>query len=280
MSTDLRVAVVLPLYKPDFNEYEKISFLLADHVLANHTRVIVKPHSLNLKFSGWTLFSFDDWFFRSHNNYSQLLLDIDFYTQFKDFDYILIYQLDSLVLSDRLLEWCQKQYDYIGPLWDRNEIEFWENVTWNYVDFGCGNGGFSLRKVSSCIEALRGAIAEAQRALGKDTSLCSFGDMIQRYSSLLHKGKVFSNNEDMFWGFWANRFKGDFKLGSLEDSLAFGFEYNPEKCLTMNHGELPFGAHAWFKFKESREFWLRLLNERFDLEQLIKEFDGKRFRNG
>lgn len=272
MPTEPKVAVVLPVYKPDLNEYEKISFRLVDQVLSAHPRFLIKPYSLDLEFPGWLSARFDNHFFSSHNNYSQLLLDIDFYRRFEAFDYILVYQLDSLVLSDQLLYWCNRQYDYIGPLWDRQEIEKWEKVTWNYVDFGCGNGGFSLRRVAACIEVLNLAIVEAEAVLGLDAELGSFGDIIQRYSKHLHKNKIFSNNEDMFWGFLAGQHKPDFKLGSLKDALAFGFEYNPQKCLEMNEYLLPFGAHAWFKFQEPRKFWLQVLEHKFDLQQLSQDF--------
>ena len=60
----------------------------------------------------------------------------------------MIYQLDCLVFSDKLLEWCELDYDYIGaPL----------PVSKSDPDKGlsrAGNGGLSLRKAKSFLKVL------------------------------------------------------------------------------------------------------------------------------
>lgn len=52
------------------------------------------------------------------------MLSAEFYDRFAAYEYVLIYQLDAFVFADRLAEFCQMGYDYIGapvrrltPLW-------------------------------------------------------------------------------------------------------------------------------------------------------------------
>jgi hypothetical protein len=75
------------------------------------------------------------------------MCSIGFYEVFRQYEYMLIYQLDCWVFRDELEMWCDKGYDYIGaPFF----------VKW-FVDRGIyvGNGGFSLRKISNIIEYLK-----------------------------------------------------------------------------------------------------------------------------
>ena len=49
--------------------------------------------------------------------YNRLMMSEQFYRAFEGYEYILIYQLDCLVFSNALEEWCRKGYDYIGAPW-------------------------------------------------------------------------------------------------------------------------------------------------------------------
>lgn len=42
------------------------------------------------------------------------MLEADFYRRFGKYKYMLIYQLDAFVFSDKLLDFCEMGYDYIG----------------------------------------------------------------------------------------------------------------------------------------------------------------------
>jgi hypothetical protein len=59
--------------------------------------------------------------------------------------------------------------------------------------------------------------------------------------------------EDRFWSWKGNLYYPEFKIAPVSEALKFAFEIAPRKCLTLNHGQLPFGAHAWFRY--DREFW-------------------------
>ena len=59
--------------------------------------------------------------------------------------------------------------------------------------------------------------------------------------------------EDVFWGTMAVTVDPTFKVAPFKTCLQFGFEGNPCLFLEKNHGELPFGGHAWPRY--DREFW-------------------------
>lgn len=137
------VCIVVPVYKEVLNIFEEISFKQLCNVLSVYSIILVGPDSLNTgsydEIAGRKLKKEDffDSYFKNKATYSQLLLTEQFYKRFDDFDYMLIYQLDAFVFSDRLAEFIDMGYDYIGaPLisdeWSRCHV---------------GNGGFSLRKI-------------------------------------------------------------------------------------------------------------------------------------
>ena len=45
-------------------------------------------------------------FFKTLKAYNQLMMSTEFYKMFSDFDYILIYELDAFVFSDKLEYFC------------------------------------------------------------------------------------------------------------------------------------------------------------------------------
>ena len=87
-------------------------------------------------------------FFGSTAATNRLMLSREFYGTFSHYSYILIYQLDALVLSDQLVQWCETGLDYVGAPWLKCEVTPWVNEP------AVGNGGFSLRKVPSFLEVL------------------------------------------------------------------------------------------------------------------------------
>lgn len=88
---------------------------------------------------------FNEQYFDSVKSYNELMLSVDFYRSFREYQYMLIYQLDAFVFEDQLEYWCNKGYDYIGAPWIKANKKFHPT---------CGNGGFSLRKIDSFIQLL------------------------------------------------------------------------------------------------------------------------------
>ena len=90
----------------------------------------------------------DDAFFTSVSSYSRLMLSKQFYQDFRNYEYLLVYQLDCLVFADHLEQWCNQGYDYIGAPLFRVKGQPESGFS------GACNGGFSLRKVNSFLQVL------------------------------------------------------------------------------------------------------------------------------
>ena len=84
--------------------------------------------------------------FKSVTTYDQMLTKPYLYNMFKEYEYMLITQPDVIIFKDEIQYWIEKDIDYIGAhgllIPDHN------------YNFYVGNGGISLRKISSFIEAL------------------------------------------------------------------------------------------------------------------------------
>lgn len=150
-------------------------------VLKDYSLVIVKPESLNirtilLKYPMLKTESFSDEHFVSLRSYNKLVLIPSFYLRFRQYQYMLIYQLDAYVFKDELLYWANKGYDYIGAPWipnvkvlqdERSQRKLLREYAWYMITgsekrtkeeafrYQVGNGGFSLRKISKMVKVTR-----------------------------------------------------------------------------------------------------------------------------
>ena len=146
-----KAIIVIPVYKTSLSETEQVSLEQVRRILRSYPICFAIPNSLSPVGSfmeGARIEQFDDCYFVSKNSYSEMMLSTDFYRRFTDYEYMLLYQLDAFVFSDRLAYFCSSGYDYIGaPMrrWEKN---------WKDIDCTVGNGGFSLRKISSAIRVL------------------------------------------------------------------------------------------------------------------------------
>lgn len=246
------VTVVIPFYKKELSLLEQKALIQVNKVLSNYTITIIKPETLNLnhlldEFPNFRFESFDDSFFRSIASYNRLMLSPVFYERFLNYNYILIYQLDAYVFKDDLLNWCNKEYDYIGAPWPPKSIyrmfflkHLGSFIRWykelnnkrskQSLYYKIGNGGFSLRKVESHYKAA-----------------INYQDKINYY---LEQPPSHFYNEDVFW---ATEIP-EFIYPSSDEAVKFSFDKYPRYCLTINRGQLPFGCHAWYK-KKNMKFW-------------------------
>ncbi|WP_345955378.1 DUF5672 family protein [Mucilaginibacter sp. PAMB04168] len=76
-----------------------------------------------------------------------------FYERFSQYEYLLTCHMDAFVFKDELEKWFQMDYEYIGaviydPTYDLNNT-FFRRITGLTNPEYFGNGGFSLKKVSS-----------------------------------------------------------------------------------------------------------------------------------
>src|SRR5205085_10271363 len=101
-------------------------------------------------------------YFGDRVGYNRLLVSEQFYRAFADYEYILIYQLDCLVFSNNLDEWCRRGWDYVGAPWFKSwhprqcaSLEASEDPIDRLGTVG--NGGFSLRHVDNAHAVLTSA---------------------------------------------------------------------------------------------------------------------------
>ena len=147
----MSVAIVIPVYKTHLEPYEITSLNQCYRILINHSIFFVTSDSLSLNnypLPAQGVRRFKDDYFKDISGYNRLMLSAEFYESFKNYDFILLYQLDAFVFRDELPYWCQLDYDYIGAPWFTDEPDGSKKI-WRI-----GNGGFSLRKVQTFLECL------------------------------------------------------------------------------------------------------------------------------
>ena len=255
------VAVVVPRYRRGLTADEEVSYRHLVHFLGRYDKFFLSPESLPVDDPAFGVVRFADEFFRDTVSYSILLLSKEFYRAFSRYRFILIYQLDALVFSDQLLEWCGRGWDYIGAPWFKSEAA-------PFVDEPrVGNGGFSLRRVESFLKVLgswrfapeleRYGIASAEEAPLKYRIAGRLGLSNQFIKGILRVPQELDvshgRNEDYFWSFHAAKYYRGFKIAPVEEGLRFAFEVEPRRSYAMNGQRLPFGCHAWCRY--DREFW-------------------------
>lgn len=229
------IIVVIPYYHTDLSETEIISLKQVQKVLKNYDICFISPLRLRhtLRNDKYQIEYFENSFFESVSTYNQLMLTFEFYERFIKYRYMLIYQLDAFVFYDRLDYFCDLNYDYIGAPWIYLGKGMVGGINHKvYV----GNGGLSLRKISSCIKLL----CDGKKEL-----------------------RDFSYNEDFFFSIA----KGDFHVAPLSTALEFSIETHVRKCFKINGRRLPFGCHAWEKYDFL--FWKPYIEKQgYDLSKL------------
>ncbi len=263
----MTAVVIIPVYREVLNESELISINQTLKILGSHPIVFVVPYSLNISvFSklsnnhnvNYKLERFEDGFFKGIESYNKLLLSVEFYNRFINYDYMLICQSDAYVFKDELNYWCMFDYDYIGaPLIGRcDDINFNTNMR-------VGNGGLSLRKISTFINAFNfsGNLLSVKEIVNRNavfkkiwTRVPLLFLMIFGYKNKFqYFAKSWKYNEDDFWsGFLDNTY---YPLNKPEPltALEFAFERFPSSCFAITN-KIPFGCHAWERY-EYDEFW-------------------------
>ena len=97
-------AVVIPVYREELRLSERVSFRQAQQVLGKYDICFMAPEKMKnfLSAKGYKAEYFPAKCLSSRLEYSKLLLTPEFYARFSDYQYILLYQLDAFVFSDRL----------------------------------------------------------------------------------------------------------------------------------------------------------------------------------
>lgn len=234
--------IVIPIVESKLKDFERVSLAQCMKILGGWPVRVIAPDQLDLS-EALAAFAdkievvrFDPGYFRSISDYNRLMTSVHFYDAFDSYDYMLLYQLDAFVFEDRLSEWCQRGFDYIGaPAFN---AEGYETLPKEEADAYARalsahrlvfNGGLSLRK-----------IAGIKRLLGI-------------YNTFYPSWK---GNEDMLFSLDSTRLiplKPFMNLPGWAEALSFSFERSPAASYEINGRELPFGCHAWQKYDPG--FW-------------------------
>lgn len=220
-----KMAVVLiPIYKRKINIHEKVALQQVRKILGGYKICFIAPVSLTIDYDGLEegieMIRFPDDFFLSTVTYSHLLLMPSFYRRFSNYCYMLIYQLDAFVFSDRLQEFCELNYDYIGGPWAR------VHRNTQTVKCSIGNGGFSLRKVSS------------------HEMVCQRRDEI--LNRLPNKKKnLLMKCEDLFFAYCSTQPDLNFHVANFTKAIDFSVDEDVGHVFERMPRWMPFGCHAW-----------------------------------
>ncbi len=212
--------IIIPAYKKQLNEFENISLKQLVKTLYGYQISLVMPKGLEPDYEVLTGINyrteyFDEEYFKSSYDYSQLLLSIEFYKRFSEYEYMLIHQLDCFIFRDMLEEFCKMGYDYIGAPIHQKE-GFWS-------EYHVGNGGLSLRKIETTIRLI-----EHKDDVFKE----------HPYPDQLKKA------EDVFFAYCGANDRYDYTVPSVEIANKFSlFIDTEEKKRTVIENGLPFGIH-------------------------------------
>ena len=216
-------AVVIPVYKENLNEFEKISLTQVKKILGKKYPIIfVAPEGKKFPYFSKRekVVYFKEEFFKSTNTYNLLMMSKEFYQAFLEYEYILIYQLDTFVFSDKLEYFCNLGYDNIGAAWPQR----WAKTVIFHgqkIKARIGNGGFCLRNVKACYKILT-----------------NHTDYFEKLNTL---------PEDVFWSICGMIKDSEFRTAPINVAYKFSAEDNPARVVKKNGGELPFGCHAYYK---------------------------------
>ena len=187
------IAVVTPIWRPTLSDDELVRLQLTLRSTPRWKHIVLHPQGLETDqlaslLPDWTFQPCDDTHLASVRSYSTWLLQQDFYDQFADFDYIIITQLDSVLLAEPPPQ--AFEYDYLGAPWDppwRVVIASGQMRIFRFLGRAwgkklvVGNGGLSIRRISAFRTAAK--------------KLATFAD----------PHVLTSANEDAVWSYYSQR---------------------------------------------------------------------------
>lgn len=258
--------IVVPIYKEDLDCIEKVSLQrLADvtqgkydiYFLCPFWGDALKNYKDIYKYQFYTI-NFDEKYFASEFTYSQICLSYDFYKAFANkYKYMLIYQLDCYLFRDDIQKWVDKDYDYIGaPLVSTNCGWRTERILPNgrkvYKPM-VGNGGFSLRKISTFME-----ITDPNGEFRKYTGLSD-----EKFAQVQYEDLFFC---DALEGLY------DLTKPDWKEAMEFALDMNVENIYNdMKLNPSPMGVHAIGK---NIRYWKNVIPE-LNTDEIINYCEDK-----
>lgn len=223
--------VAVPVYRDLVDPLEIVSFLRLRQI-AKQDVFLVAPENLSLEsyqrlWPSIRATRFEPNYFSSIAAYNTLMLSPLFYERFaKDYEWLLIHQLDAFLFHASLEKFCEMSYDYFGAPWIPGQLirpgvrhpRLLQLLGRRIV---VGNGGLSLRRLESTINLL-----------------------VEKH----HEIANWEINEDGFFSYWG-KVSAKFRTCPLEVARHFAFEGSPMLLYNQNDGALPLGCHAFNKIE-------------------------------
>jgi hypothetical protein len=149
------VVVIIPVHKEFPDNNEDISLKACCLLLKDYDCYLVYPYGMNVDIylsvcPGLMLKPVDRQCLSSVENYNKMKLDISFYEMFKEYSYMLTYELDAFIFHSDFNKTGAFKYDYIGAPFFKGYLDASADAPF----IKGGNSGFSLRKISACVNVL------------------------------------------------------------------------------------------------------------------------------
>lgn len=282
-----RLQVIIPVYKPQLDEWEQRSVRRGIAVLSAWPLGWVYPEGMDMAYYRRAFPEIGHFYpvgreyLRSVSGYNRLLLQAAFYQLFAAYEYLLVYQPDCYIFRDELERWMQAEYDYVGGVWFENYlVQPGVEPRLSYP----GNGGFSLRRVAAMQDILEdGRPFNRISTLGKAyvnnvrRGMPIHRVLVEFVKTLLYvvgwnnsprsAARWWQVNEDRFFVDMA-MVHGRLRIPSVEEAIDFCWDHAPG-WLYARYGRLPMAAHAWYRedwiYAGNRKFWEDKLEEVLDV---------------
>ncbi len=253
-----KLAIVVPTQKSYLNYIEQEVINRISQLYSKRFSlffVLPEGSKINYEKKGFRNIYLDPTFFYNNiQGYNSLCLDINFYKIFENFNFMLIHQLDAIILKDEIELWISKNYSYIGgPSFGKSLIY----KKPKYLKYFC-NGGLSLRKNADFIKVLNSKKIYFNNFDIKTIKALVKLKYIKKYINLIYNNyytknnfdvqnftKEFFLNEDFFWTFLAKIFIQNFKLpDEILECASFSID-NGYKFYLKQLKSNPFGIHGY-----------------------------------
>lgn len=124
------VTVVIPILDTTLSPLEEMALHHSIEVLRKHTVIFVSAAGTDLSIvkeylNDFDVINFPDQYFKSRNDFGQLLMMEDFFERFNWASYLLVHELNSWIVKDELTYWCNQGYDFLkaAPVFESKEKE-------------------------------------------------------------------------------------------------------------------------------------------------------------
>jgi Protein of unknown function (DUF5672) len=270
------VVILIFAHKASLEWYEEIALKQCFRILGRHPIRMICPRGLNVEAYRAIVPQLEVDFIPPHwqssrLNYNRLKSLPFLYRRYRQYDYMLTYELDAFVFRNELLDWCAKGWDYIGAPW----FEGHDSAKPDAPFLGVGNSGFSLRRIQAMIDVfstwrniqptmeivreVRSSNLSRVRKLAAVTKRLIFNNFHPPFTPAnSDESRPHKIHDDNFWCEVPKRLP-DFKVADLEQAKQFSFEVNPSRLYADIGGRLPFGCHKWMEYEPG--FWKEFIEQ-------------------